>query len=99
MQAEHLDVADLVFEAVGGALRLRRSNERNRPLQSENECCPRAAEDQIATRNLEHFLSPWVDPARRGSRVAESAHRCSTPGCAGYSAGIFGHETGTLPQG
>src|SRR5262245_54875722 len=60
MQAEHLDVADLVFQAVGGALRLRRPDERNRSLQSEDQRCPRAAEDQIATRNLEHFYLPGL---------------------------------------
>ena len=49
MQAEDLDVADLVFEAVGGALRLRRADERNRSLEPENERRPRAPEDQIAT--------------------------------------------------
>ena len=49
MQAEDLDVADLVFEAVGGALRMRRADERNRPLEAENECRPGAPEDQIAT--------------------------------------------------
>ena len=49
MQAEDLDVADLVFEAVGGALRMRRADERNRPLEAENERRPRAPEDQIAT--------------------------------------------------
>src|SRR5262245_48804716 len=60
MQAEHLDVADLVFQAVGGALRLRRPDERNRSLQSEDQRCPRAAEDQISTRNLEHFYLPGL---------------------------------------
>ena len=49
MQAEDLDVADLVFEAVRGALRVRRADERNRCLEPENECSPRAPEDQIAT--------------------------------------------------
>jgi len=49
MQAEHLDVADHVFEAVGGALRIGRIDEGNRSLEAENQCCPRAPEDQIAT--------------------------------------------------
>ena len=49
MQAEHLDLADLVFEAVRGPLRMRRADERNRSLEPENERRPRAPEDQIAT--------------------------------------------------
>jgi hypothetical protein len=49
MQAEDLDIADLVFEAVGGALRMRRVDERNGSLETENERSPRAPEDQIAT--------------------------------------------------
>ena len=49
MQAENLDIADLVFEAVRGALRLRRTDEGNRSFESENECCPCASENQIAT--------------------------------------------------
>ena len=55
MQAENLDIADLVFEAVGGALRMRSADKGNRTFQSENECCPGASENQIATRNLEHW--------------------------------------------
>ena len=49
MQAEDLDLADLVFEAVGGALRMRRADERNRSLEAENERRPCASENQIAT--------------------------------------------------
>ena len=49
MQAEDLDVADLVFEAVRGALRMRGADEGNRSLEAENERGPRAPEDQIAT--------------------------------------------------
>ena len=58
MQAEDLDVADLEFEAVGGALRLRGADKRYRSLESEHECCPGASENQIATRNLEHAYLP-----------------------------------------
>jgi hypothetical protein len=60
MQAENLDVADLVFEAVGGALCLRGADKRYRSLESENQCCPGASENQIATRNLEHALPPLL---------------------------------------
>jgi hypothetical protein len=65
MQAEDLDVTDLVFEAVGGALCLRGADKRHRTFKSENERCPGASENQIATRNLEHALSPCFLIAHR----------------------------------
>ena len=49
MQAEYFDVADLVFEAVGGALRMRGADERNGRLEPEYECCSRAPENQVAS--------------------------------------------------
>jgi hypothetical protein len=59
VQRKHFDVADLVFQAVGGALRLCRADERDRAFQSEHQSCRRAAENQIASRNLEHRFSPF----------------------------------------
>src|SRR5687768_10906633 len=68
MQAEDLDVADLVFEAVGGALCLRCPDKRYRSLDAENQCRRCTSENQIATRNLEHARLPVLIAHRSPSR-------------------------------
>jgi hypothetical protein len=97
VQAEHLDLANLVFEAVRRALCLRGANKRNRSLQSEDQRCPRAAEDQITTRNLEHCHAPLVDPARQAlvlRRVPAMFH----PGQLRLFRADFRLVEGMLPQ-
>src|SRR5262245_44860858 len=60
MQAENLDVADLVFEAVGGALGVGGADEGNGSLEAEHQAGTNACEHKVTPRDFKHvFLLEW----------------------------------------
>src|SRR6185436_8455592 len=64
MQAENLDIADLVLQAVCGALGVRGADEGNRALEAEHQAGTCAGEHEVAPRDLKHvFLLEWPTSA------------------------------------
>jgi hypothetical protein len=56
MQAKHLDIADLVFQAVGGALRVSRTDEGNRTFDPEDQAGAKSGEHEITPRDFKHVF-------------------------------------------
>jgi len=56
MQAENLDIADLVFQAVGGALGLRSPDEGDGTLEAEHQAGTDAGEHEVAPRDFKHVF-------------------------------------------
>src|SRR5262249_11016870 len=60
VQAEHLDVPNLVFEAVGSTLGLGGPNEGHGSFEAERQTGAHAGENQVTPRDFKHvFLLGW----------------------------------------
>src|SRR5438270_8094301 len=67
VQAEHLDIADLVFQAVGGALRVSRADEGNWTFDPEDQAGAKSGEHEITPRDFKHVFLLGCYPGVRTS--------------------------------